>query len=131
MEPGEFTVEGLLVCDTVIQDAESGKRSYIGVFETIHSPVFPAQHRKFYVCFRMQGSGQHNLVIQIIGPKGVEDGMITQAGVAQLPREGATVDQAVPFVNVVLPHEGEYSVRLLEDDKMVASTKFKCRKKGE
>lgn len=36
------TCNALLVCDMAIRDADTGKTSLIGIFETIHAPRFPA-----------------------------------------------------------------------------------------
>lgn len=36
------TCNALLVCDTAIRDADTGKTSLIGIFETIYAPRFPA-----------------------------------------------------------------------------------------
>ena len=36
------TCNALLVCDMAISDAETGKTTLVGIFETIHAPRFPA-----------------------------------------------------------------------------------------
>jgi len=116
-----------LLCDEVMRDKDSGKRAYIGIFETIHVSRFPSLHRKLFVCFRLRGKGIQKIDIEIIGPKGREDGMVSKQGTIEFPSEETLYDEDVPFTELKIPHEGKYTVNLVNDGTSIASTSFYCK----
>jgi hypothetical protein len=47
--PVKPTLNSMLICDTAIMDAETRKRSLIGIFQNIRSVNFPCMHQLLYV----------------------------------------------------------------------------------
>ncbi|MEK7475336.1 MAG: hypothetical protein AAB152_06825 [Candidatus Coatesbacteria bacterium] len=126
-----ISVDGLILCDDAIQDSNSGKRIYYGVFETVSVKELPALVRKMYVCFRTRGTGTHSLRVQVSGPKGKDDGAAWIEGKVVFPEQEGQIDQAVLLSNFVLSYEGRYEVVLMEGESVLGRTSLWCKVKAE
>ena len=47
--PVKPTINSMIICDTAILDAETRKRSLIGIFQNIRSTHFPCQHQMLHL----------------------------------------------------------------------------------
>ncbi|MBU1783832.1 MAG: hypothetical protein KJ995_05460 [Candidatus Omnitrophica bacterium] len=50
----------MIICDTVIEDKKTGKKSLIGIFDNINSPVAPCVHSRLNIFVSLtEGIGQY------------------------------------------------------------------------
>ncbi len=51
---------GIFICDTVIDDRATNKKSLIGIFNSIHASTVPARHQELHVFIALtDGYGQY------------------------------------------------------------------------
>ncbi|MDT8447504.1 MAG: hypothetical protein RRB13_11495 [bacterium] len=100
-----------LLCDTAIQDAVTGKNSYIGVFERINAPILPVKIRAtLAVRFKLRGSEKdHSIKLSVINPKG-EEKVLTEF----TTQDWSGKERAVAHFNMDLEfaEEGGYAIQV-------------------
>ncbi|MFM8980594.1 MAG: DUF6941 family protein [Planctomycetia bacterium] len=115
-------VKAFLVCDQVIQDAQSGKKSLIGVFQELRAERFPAVHPQLWIYGNLtDGHGRYTLEIRLVD---VEQGQVLSRG------EPPPLDISGPLQvteisaqlrNITLPRAGMYEFHLLSNGQVIAS----------
>ena len=55
----------LILCDTIIEDSVTGKKSLIGLFSQIHAPKLPCIHQSMNILVSVTG-GQGTYPCQIV-----------------------------------------------------------------
>jgi hypothetical protein len=109
-------IQAFLLCDSVVQDAQSGKSFVHGVFDRIWVKALPAVHRTCAIFFRIrfEDQGQHNLTLLVVPPSGLSSPMpvipIT-VGPPENVAQGVINIEGLP-----IPEEGRYEIELLIDD---------------
>jgi len=115
------TLQALLICDQVIQDSQSSKKTLVGIFDKIFSKQFPALHPRFAVFtrFRCEPGKRVSTGYRITGPSGLN---------AEIGRPNDLDVGASGYVEIVsvfegfpIPAPGEYSFTLLVNGKEIAS----------
>jgi len=118
-------VLAVLLCDQIIMDAGSGKKSLIGIFDQITVGRFPAAHHRMAVYARLtDGRGRYTFRIDIVP-------METEELVAQIPigpldwQDPMTpLDVVGEIVGLRLPTAGRYEVRIFANEAYLAHTSF-------
>jgi hypothetical protein len=113
-------VQAFLLCDSVVQDAQTGKSFVHGIFDRISARSFPAVHQFCAAFFRIRfdDQGDHSVSLTLIAPSGLRQAMpsipvaIGPTNIAQ----GTINIQGLPFLE-----EGRYEFELLVDERRVAS----------
>jgi hypothetical protein len=98
-----------------------------GYLRQFMCPNYP--QRKFFVCFRLRGTGEHRLKLEIAGPRGRDSGTLTKDGKVVFPPSESILDQAVDIAGIILKDEGTYTVTLLGGNAILGSTSFQCKLK--
>jgi len=113
-----------LQCDEVRND--QGKFSAVGIFDTIFSFIFPANHKKFYLLAGFTGDpGEHNLELQVSGPDGRVLG--NTKGELKLDSADHVANVIFGFENFPLPTEGRYTLSLFMDGDFLVEYPFTAR----
>jgi hypothetical protein len=70
-EPGPIpTLLAFIVCDTVIQDAATQKRTLVGVFDRVNSPIAPVMLNSVGLYAKLvEGSGQYAIKVRLVNLK--------------------------------------------------------------
>jgi len=105
----------VLICDQIIQDAQTGKNSLIGLFDRIFCQSFPAVHPQLFIYTRLRGepAQQFRPSLRLVGPSGVlldlKMGEVTLGitGVVELKNQ---------IVGLRLPEPGEYRFLTMIND---------------
>jgi hypothetical protein len=99
-------------CDEVRN--ENGKFSAFGIFDTIFSFIFPANHKRFFLLAGFSGErGDHKLELQVSGPDGRILG--NTGGELRLESEDMVANVIFEFATFPLPTEGRYTLSLFMD----------------
>lgn len=113
-----------LQCDEVRND--QGKFSAIGIFDTIFSFIFPANHKKFFLLAGFTGEpGLHKLELQVSGPDGRVLG--NTKGELTLDSPAHVANVIFGFENFPLPSEGKYTLSLFLDGDFLVEHPFTAR----
>jgi hypothetical protein len=113
-----------LLCDDVIHDAVTGKRSIIGTFSTVYLEKVPGVYHRFamYVALT-EGRGTQDLRIVI---SHIESGqtVLELRGKMRVGDPTAVGELGLRIPVLPLPKTGAYSVDLYANEKLVACRKF-------
>ena len=122
-------VKAFLLCDYVLHEAGSNKKSLIGIFEQVNSPRFPFRHGKMSVYANMADAhGSYELTLRLVR---LRDGKVL------LEAKGMRVQVADPLqvselgVNlegVVFEEPGKYEFALYANEQFLQSKPFRVVK---
>jgi hypothetical protein len=130
-----MTIQVAVLCDAAAD--YNGKLNLLGTFDTIYSPVMPAQHPHCSVAVRIafdrMEEGEHTLEVSFVD----EDGHPIMRGM-KLPGEvifppEATFASRNFIVNIqqmIFPKEGLYSVNLAMDGSALCSIPLVIKQSG-
>lgn len=110
------SVLAMLLCDTIIVDQMTNKKSLIGVFQDINSPGFPVQANCALYVKLADAVGDYGLRIRFVNLKG-------EVLVNELPAINAKftdplipAEVAVNMMGFLVPEEGKYEFQLYAND---------------
>jgi hypothetical protein len=118
----ELDVHAFLLCDSVARDAQSGKTSIQGVFDTIYATSFPAIHPTLATYFRLSFDEPQS------APVVVGLALTTPSGQRREDREAISVQTGpsgileawINMPNFHFPEAGSYCFELLVNGEAVA-----------
>ncbi len=125
------SVKAVLICDYVIHEALTNKKSLIGIFEQIHLPKFPCGYPRIAVYVNMTDAhGKYVLELRLIG----EDGQ--QVGTGKTPE--VTIDSplktfevALQVQNLMFRKPGVYEFQVFANGDLAATKSFHVRQAGQ
>lgn len=126
MPPPQSTPSGLaiVVCDQIIEDKLTHKKSLIGIFNNINATSFPCRHPQLSVFVSLtEGRGQSNARLRIINEE-TNDTVTDVNGAIQFPDIHAVVELVFNLVGLVFPSPGLYSIEFYCDDTLVLERRF-------
>jgi hypothetical protein len=114
----------IVVCDQIIEDKATGKKSLIGIFNNITSPTFPCRHPSISVYLSMtEGHGSYQMRLRIINEE--TGGAIAEVqGQLPFPDKNFVAELAINFVGLEFPAPGLYSIELYCDESLVLERRF-------
>ena len=118
-------VQAFLVCDTIIVDQLTGKKSLIGTFTHLWAPRFPCQHPQMgvYFCFT-DAEGTYEYELQLIFLD--EDKVIGKASLRPITINSRLEihDLGVNLPSLVFPGPGRYEFRLYANGHFITHKDF-------
>ena len=109
------SVLAMLVCDQVIAEQGTSKKSLIGVFDNINAPAFPAQTRlAIYVKFA-DAEGQYKFRIRLVKLKD-ETVLADLNADMTITEQASSTEFAVNMIGIILPEPGQYEFQLWGND---------------
>lgn len=118
-------VHAFLVCDTIIIDSLTGKKSIIGAFTHLWAKTFPCQHPQVGVYFSLtDAEGKYGFDIQLVYLD--KDQMVGKGSLPSIEIENrlATHDFGVNIPYLVFPGPGKYEFRLYADGNFITQKDF-------
>jgi len=123
--PPRPSVKAVLICDQIIQEAMTNKKSLIGIFEDIHVTQFPCRYPRIAVYTNLTDAhGSYSLEVRLLG---AQDG--SEVGRARTPP--VTIDSplrtcefALQIQNLVFQKPGLYEFQILANDELLATKSF-------
>ncbi len=117
-----------IICDTVIDDKASNKKSLIGMFNNIYSAKFPCRHAALNVFVSLtEGHGEYKCSLVCV--KDDESKKIAQMdGPIKFNNPLSVVEAKFEIRGMVLPEPGMYRFDFLCGDVPVVSRKFEVIK---
>jgi hypothetical protein len=119
------SVSALLVCDTVIEDKATNKKSLIGAFTDIWAPSFPCVQQKMGIYFCLtDAEGDYDLVIRLI--KADSEMKLVEAGFSvQIVDRLSIYDFGLNLPIVQFPDPGRYEVQLFANKEFLGRKEFR------
>jgi len=118
------SVKAVLICDYVIHEAMTNKKSLIGIFEQIHLPQFPCGYPRIAVYVNMTDAhGAYVLELRLID----EDNQ--QVGTGKTPEVKIdsplkTFEVALQVQNLVFQKPGVYEFQVFANGDLMATKAF-------
>jgi len=107
------SVQAFLVCDSVIVDSQTGKKSLIGTFTHLWAPRFPCQHHQMGVYFCLtDAEGDYEFELQLVYLD--QDKIVGKATLSPFTIQNRLEihDFGVNIPSMVFPGPGRYEFRL-------------------
>ncbi|MHC4820132.1 MAG: DUF6941 family protein [Planctomycetota bacterium] len=122
-------VKAFLLCDYVLQEAGTHKKSLIGIFEQVNSATFPFRHGRISVYANLADAhGSYELMLRLVRlrdgkvlleAKGLRISVSDPLSVAEV---GGNLD------GIVFEDEGKYEFAMYANDQFLQSKPFQVRK---
>jgi hypothetical protein len=114
----------MIICDTVIDDRLSGKKSLIGLFDAIATTQLPCVVNEMFIFLSLtEGYGEMELKLRCVNAATDEELFHAQAQV-NFPDPLAVVELNLGFRGCEFPTPGEYRFQLLADHSLLCERKF-------
>ena len=121
-KPPVPVLKAFLVCDQVIQDAQTGKKSLIGVFHELKANRFPAVHPALWIYANLTDAhGSYTFEIRLLD---VARNEVLGRGAPppiEIPGPLQVTELSAQLRNVQLPTAGTYEFQLLANDQLIAT----------
>lgn len=119
-----------LICDQVITDEVSKKRTVVGIFDTIWIGAFPTNYRPAALYVRLtDAEGAYKARIEYVQVASQKILATIEASVEVTDRL-MPAEFSVPLPPIPIPSAGEYEFRLWLNDKYVHRVRFNARPKS-
>jgi hypothetical protein len=114
----------LIVCDEIIEDRHTGKKTLVGLFSRIHAKAFPAVHPKMNLFISFDNAkGHYHSAIRIIREKTSE--IIAEAkGEITVKSPIDVTEMNIAFINLKFPETGVYNIEFYCEDELVLQRRF-------
>jgi hypothetical protein len=114
----------IVICDQIIEDKLTGKKSLIGIFNQIATQNFPCRHPQVCVFVSLtEGRGQCTARLRIVHDE--SDHVVAEVnGNIQFPDVHTVVELNFNLVGLVLPNPGMYSIEFYCDDAIILERRF-------
>jgi hypothetical protein len=114
----------IVVCDQIIEDKTTNKKSLVGIFNNIASQTFPCRHPQLSVFVSLtEGHGSYQARARISNDETGK--VITEVtGQIQFPDVNLVAELAFNFMGLEFPTPGLYSIEFYCDDSLVLERRF-------
>jgi hypothetical protein len=117
----------LVICDQVITEAGSNKKSLIGIFNNVSARKFPCRHYRMCIFVSLTGGhGSAKMEVRCVHePSG--QAIFGAEGEASFANPNHIVEAVFEFNNIVFPAPGLYGIEVLSNEEMVLQRRFHVR----
>ena len=117
----------LMICDQVITETETNKKSLIGVFNSISAGQFPCRHPKICIFVSITGGhGKTKSRVCCINEKTGQT-LFGAEGDIDFVNPNHVVEAVFEFNNVVFPAPGLHCIEVLSNGELVLQRRFAVR----
>jgi hypothetical protein len=118
------TLVSLLVCDQVIDDKITNKKSAIGLFNTVLVPELPTTIQQMVVMCSLTGiEARVGIQMQLIRDA-TNEALFRTSGTVESPSRLATVDLVFALRGVKIAEQGPYAFEILCSDELLGRRRF-------
>ena len=110
------SVIAMLICDQVIAEQVTNKKSLIGIFDNFNSLVFPVPMPRIAIYVKLaDASGVYTFKLRMVNLK--NESLVAEIGVqARIADATQYSELALNLGNLVVPEAGKYEFQLYADD---------------
>jgi hypothetical protein len=114
-------VKAFLVCDHVIHEKETNKKSLIGIFHHIHAERFPCRHGSLSIYANItEAQGEYTFQLRLVSLKDEKQIGTGTTPPLKIPDRLQTAELDLKLRNIVFPEPGKYEFRLVANDEQIA-----------
>lgn len=120
----------LIVCDEIIEDTITSKKSLIGMFNRITAEEFPCRHLRIHIFVSLTGGrGEREVELRCIDQSN-RNPLFGAKEKIKFNNPNAIIDINFDFQNAVFPKPGKYAFEFLCEGEWVLDRPFIVVKKG-
>jgi len=118
------SLTALIVCDMIIDDKATSKKSLIGTFTHIWAQGFPCIHYKLAVYFSLtDGEGDYEVVLRLVNSE--SEMVLTEVGLALTMADRLAINDFGMNIPVVqFPTAGRYEFQLFANKEFLGRKEF-------
>lgn len=121
----------LVLCDSIITDAKTGKNSLIGLFNNINVNSLPAAHNRFCVFVQLtNGRGKQKLDVRCHSLQN-EEVIFQTGGEVEFQNPTQVIEIQFELVDLTLPYDGMYTVELEAEGLPLIESRFNVSLLGQ
>ena len=123
------TLNAMLLCDSIITEVGTNKKSLIGIFENICSSVFPWHHPKLSVYIKFTSAkGKYNFRLELVDLS--NNKIIGKGATLELDIKDKlnSFELAFNLIGLTFPMEGKYEFNIFADNNNFGSKTFSVTK---
>jgi len=118
----------IVVCDQVIEDKLTNKKSLIGIFNSIAHPSYPCRHPGLCVFVSLtEGRGNYQARLRIVHEEDSQP-VADVTGKIEFQDVNAVVELVFNFLGLEFPEPGLYSIEFYCADALVLERRFHAMK---
>lgn len=122
--PGPMAL-AMIVCDTVLEDKKTHKKSLIGLFNSIHAEKAPVRHPRLSVLVVLtEGNGHYPLTLRCVRSDN-EETLAEMRGEINFRSPQDILEVTFEILGLVLPAFGEYRLDFYCGNEPLISRKFR------
>jgi hypothetical protein len=108
-------VLAMLVCDQIIAEQGTGKKSLIGIFDNIFAAAYPTQARLAVYVKLADAHGSYKFRVRLVKLKD-ETAVADINANANIPDQTMPTELAINLVGIMLPEAGKYEFQLFANE---------------
>jgi hypothetical protein len=125
--PPRPEVKAFLLCDYVLQEAGSNKKSLIGIFEQVNSPKFPFRHGRMSVYANItDAQGEYDLGLKLVRLRDGKPLLEAKGLRIQVADPLAVAEVGINLEGIVFEEPGKYEFALYSNDQFLQSKPFRA-----
>ena len=114
----------MLLCDSVLEDKKTGKKSLIGMFNGIASAKIPCTHATLCVFVALtEGNGEYQATLRCVRADN-EEMLLESRGIIRFPGPQIVLDVNYEIASLKLPSYGAYRFDFYCNEDLVISRRF-------
>lgn len=114
----------IVICDLIIEDKQTHKKSLIGIFNQIGATQFPCRHPRMAVYVALtEGRNQYDVRLRI-GREETGDAVGEVQGKIQFNDVHTVAELNFDLVNLTFPEPGLYAIEFYCDDALILERRF-------
>ena len=114
----------ILICDTVIDDKVTSKKSLIGIFNQVSAHEFPVRVQTLHLFVSLtDGRGEVQGQVRVVRSD-TDEALADMGGPIEFPHPRAVVEIDFGLHNLLFPEPGEYGFQFLCNGELLAERKF-------
>jgi len=119
------SIKAMLICDRVITEVGTNKKSLIGIFENIMSSKFPCVHHSLSVYVNFTDAlGKYNFKLELVDVEGNKVLNAAEIKDANIVDKLSTNELAFNLQGLSFPHPGKYEFRIYANGKFFGAKSF-------
>ncbi len=114
----------IVICDQIIEDRLTGKKTLVGVFNSIASRQFPCSHASMSVFVSLtDGHGKYECML-VCREESSEQPILQTQGPVEFADPTVVVEMHFALQGVTFPRPGLYSFEFYAEEELVVERKF-------
>ena len=119
------SLQAIVVCDTIIEDRNTGKKSLIGIFTHLASKAFPCNYPSMSIYFCVtDAEGNYTFALKLVHldqDKKIAEGTLPTI---EIKDRLQIVDYGITMLRVQFQTPGRYDFRLFANDEFIGNKDF-------